>query len=881
MKTKVSFLLIFLCLFLLTLPAFSGTWTRSTSNATFYFSGETTSESKKLAGRGSTYYQVSGYASISGTAEALQAGDEYEAVAWLETSGKDSSGVPGRGNIDTTKKDASGANYDSHSTATGEVVYKKHVVAKASNTQYNPGSYKSKSLSESSSHSYVGGSYSSPSGTSVSPYCYGRLDGNILKSAGGATLTPLTFRSEDNPASDDTPDDGKKNVVSEICQRAQNCGKPGTATSSLSHRVACPDDRWGSNVLLGAIGIWKKKKEDCPGYIWTCATPSVCPLVASHVSSSESKLEEKYVDKDGNTVDPSTVKRPCGHSVAASGDHSLQASCSTDSKCISTNFYLCQHDTHEYQKLLPCGHKEGSAGSHVKTNHRWCGHNDWYCLGAAGHNYVKCPRKADGDFCRTDPKYKGYNLPCDTSHVHTYLSDQPPKPKQVTPTTTDPKPKQVLPKDGDDDDSDDDDGGTTRVDPQVTSPCGHTHKKSAASSHREVSFNCGQHSYYACTPPSSSETNRHITQTLACGSHVGRACSASLSHLSAMSCPTQNGQSCSYGTYYQCSRHTHAYPETKKPAPQQVLPKDDSDDDDDTPPSKPDPSPQDELRACGRHYKSVGGDHRFIKVCSETNSKGQSCERTSTGYWACDPHTHKFPAAPAKRPCGHSLTSSGNHSYVSSCSVSNSNGRCTKSSGYYACSPHSHSFPSSPPVSQKVLRQCGRHYKSEGGDHRFIKVCSETNSSGQSCTRTSIGYWVCDPHTHKYPAVQKVLRRCGNHYKSEGGDHSWVSSCSVTNSSGQSCTKTTGYFSCSPHSHKYPAEMRRCGSHTKSEGGDHLYERCSGCSNGYWGCNSSSVDRHRVRTCRYGSCGQSWRRCQTDTPNCSASNRSGKRCWAQ
>ena len=275
-------------------------------------------------------------------------------------------------------------------------------------------------------------------------------------------------------------------------------------------------------------------------------------------------------------------------------------------------------------KLLPCGHKEGSAGYHGKTNHRWCGHNDWYCLGAAGHNYVKCPRKADGDFCRTDPKYKGYHLPCDTSHVHTYLSDQPPEPKkQVTPTTTDPKPKQVLPKDSDDDD-------------------------------------------------------------------------------------------------------------------------------DDTPPSKPDPSPEDELRACGRHKKSVGGDHRFIHVCSETNSKGQSCERTSTGYWVCDPHTHKYPAV------------------------------------------------------QKVLRQCGRHYKSEGGDHRYVSVCSATNSSGQSCTRTSVGYWVCDPHTHKYAAE---MRQCGSHTKSEGGDHRYVSVCSETNSSGKSCERTSvGYWACKPHNHKYASD---------------------------------------------------------------------------
>ena len=50
----------------------------------------------------------------------------------------------------------------------------------------------------------------------------------------------------------------------------------------------------------------------------------------------------------GSNTGSSNTMLACGvHSTSESGDHSLQASCSTDSSCISTNFYLCSH-THSY-----------------------------------------------------------------------------------------------------------------------------------------------------------------------------------------------------------------------------------------------------------------------------------------------------------------------------------------------------------------------------------------------------------------------------------------------------------------------------------------------------------------------------------------------------
>ena len=50
----------------------------------------------------------------------------------------------------------------------------------------------------------------------------------------------------------------------------------------------------------------------------------------------------------GGNPGSSPTMLACGvHSSGTSGDHSLQASCSTDSSCISTNFYLCSH-SHSY-----------------------------------------------------------------------------------------------------------------------------------------------------------------------------------------------------------------------------------------------------------------------------------------------------------------------------------------------------------------------------------------------------------------------------------------------------------------------------------------------------------------------------------------------------
>ena len=152
--------------------------------------------------------------------------------------------------------------------------------------------------------------------------------------------------------------------------------------------------------------------------------------------------------------------------------------------------------------------------------------------------------------------------------------------------------------------------------------------------------------------------------------------------------------------------------------------------------------------------------------------------------------------------------------------------------------------------------------------------CTSDCSSPCSCTNSgTCGGTATTPPPPAYHA-------CGVHETSVSGDHSLQTSCSSSNSNGN-CT-VTNFYACDSHTHAYPsAQLRQCGQHTKAEGGDHRFLRCSACNGPHWSCNATSVDRHRLRTCRYGTCGNTWRKCQSSTPNCSSPNRPGEKCWAQ
>ena len=96
--------------------------------------------------------------------------------------------------------------------------------------------------------------------------------------------------------------------------------------------------------------------------------------------------------------------------------------------------------------------------------------------------------------------------------------------------------------------------------------CGHSYdpNSSSAHSHRSVNFPCDNHFYYACDPATTSDIARHSSGPLPCGAHTGYPCDLVLRHLRMRPCPPDaHGNSCSIGSYYGCSPHSHSYPAMK------------------------------------------------------------------------------------------------------------------------------------------------------------------------------------------------------------------------------------------------------------------------------------------------------------------------------
>ncbi|MYG06468.1 hypothetical protein F4167_07600, partial [Candidatus Poribacteria bacterium] len=279
--------------------------------------------------------------------------------------------------------------------------------------------------------------------------------------------------------------------------------------------------------------------------------------------------------------------------------------------------------------ILECGHEDDGSNDHFKIPYTCCAIEDWWCL--KRHGRQECPKDAKNRACIVEG---GFMWKCNP-HEHKYPSDvviKPPDPKQVIKKTTDPK-QTVFPKDDppketkpdpppdpkDDKVTPKEDRKEDRVPPKVKGDCNvHDMVSSELSKHTSVNYSCGVHSYYACQPPSRAEVSRHTSRTLPCGAHTGYLCTASSSHTISKPCPVKNGVACSYGSYYPCSPHTHAYVETK---------------------------PRVQYQSCGNHLTTVSGDHSYVALCRETNSNGDSCTNPS-GYYACSVHVHSFPDPP-------------------------------------------------------------------------------------------------------------------------------------------------------------------------------------------------------------------------------------------
>ena len=188
-------------------------------------------------------------------------------------------------------------------------------------------------------------------------------------------------------------------VVMIWCERGADCNNPpGDQFNPKAHfNSKCPNYlRVGAKLPLLA--------QACPGTWWSCEGVGQCPERWSHLSDEEvaesqivlpgsetlieiesglcsgncgnllSDVDHLVEDCEGcgkdyysctqsgahgivhNVYAPVSMK--CGHlyRLCASGDHGLkQASCLKDPDCIATNFWLCQHTTHQYASDLSPG----------------------------------------------------------------------------------------------------------------------------------------------------------------------------------------------------------------------------------------------------------------------------------------------------------------------------------------------------------------------------------------------------------------------------------------------------------------------------------------------------------------------------------------------
>ena len=161
------------------------------------------------------------------------------------------------------------------------------------------------------------------------------------------------------------------------CEREGACLTPETSVRNQprAHIIECPERTYKQ-------GKWRwwmlKIEEDCKGEKWSChSNPDNCDRSHLHLkpaseASSGDTVVNGYVIPAGYSVgacgehlyssgsasEHAEKTGACGHTYYAclQGDHDqLQASCSTDTNCISTNFYLCQHTSHTYGQQA-CGH---------------------------------------------------------------------------------------------------------------------------------------------------------------------------------------------------------------------------------------------------------------------------------------------------------------------------------------------------------------------------------------------------------------------------------------------------------------------------------------------------------------------------------------------
>ena len=138
---------------------------------------------------------------------------------------------------------------------------------------------------------------------------------------------------------------------------------------------------------------------------------------------------------------------------------------------------------------------------------------------------------------------------------------------------------------------------------------------------------------------------------------------------------------------------------------------------------------------------------------------------------------------------------------------------------------------------------------------------------------THVGY-LCQINASDHERVYESCPSLHARYECDGTDHSLQASCSSTDSNGNACT-VTNFYACDNHSHVYPTPPPPPPTPT--------LVTCSACNVPYDPNSTSAVNLHRVRTCRFSGCGQTWQRCQSSAPICNKPyrKRNGLSCSAE
>ena len=389
------------------------------------------------------------------------------------------------------------------------------------------------------------------------------------------------------------------------------------------------------------------------------------------LESEAGEIINLNVDANGNPVDPNTETRPCGHLLSASGDHSLQASCSVTNnrgqRCTVTNFYACQSHTHTYPATSPfssfltvkrrCqraffGHtcSKGGYTTGYDTHTSRCGawHTYWDCDPASVelHKARTCARCSN-----TYRNCEGARNPCTSGLGHTETVEtsaeapstpQPnPSPPSETSPTTSPEESDTT----EDEEQETEEEDTTEVPEETpserpTAVCGSGHTYFT-----DVSYVRSRHRDRTCTRCSQTYQN--------CSNHSS-ACQGSRWHTedpSATPTPSPPTETPSE-TPSETPTETPSSPpsETPTPSPPTETPsppnnnEDTDDDTDDAPEAPPAPAPTIVCPAnswtnCGgttSHASTCTGGHTYY-TCGTANAwhQDRTCTRCSQTYQNC------------------------------------------------------------------------------------------------------------------------------------------------------------------------------------------------------------------------------------------------------